>query len=94
MPEAAADPPAPRSATRLQHGIHKPKLFTDGYVCYGNLATVGEPTNLQEALKNPHLKDAMDKEYSALMKNNTWHLVPPQRGQNIIDSKWVFKTKG
>jgi histone deacetylase 1/2 len=68
-------------------------LFTDGCVRYGNLATIGEPTNLDEALENPHWKDAMVKEYSALMKNNTWHLVPPQQGQNIIDSKWVFKIK-
>jgi histone deacetylase 1/2 len=35
----------------------------------------------------------MDAEISALMKNNTWHLVPPPRGKNIIDCKWVWKVK-
>jgi hypothetical protein len=35
----------------------------------------------------------MQAEYSALMKNKTWHLVPPQRGTNIIDCKWVYKIK-
>jgi histone deacetylase 1/2 len=35
----------------------------------------------------------MDEEYLALMKNKTWHLVPPARGQNIIDCKWVYKVK-
>lgn len=35
-----------RPSTRLQCGIHKPKIFTDGCVPFGNLATVGEPTNL------------------------------------------------
>ena len=35
----------------------------------------------------------MDEEYSALMKNNTWHLVPAQKGANIIDCKWVYKIK-
>ena len=35
----------------------------------------------------------MDVEYNALMKNKTWHLVPPKKGSNIIDCKWVFKTK-
>jgi hypothetical protein len=39
-------------------------------------------------------KNAMDVEYSALMKNKTWHLVPPRRGTNIIDCKWVYKIKG
>jgi hypothetical protein len=27
------------------------------------------------------------------MKNNTWHLVPPQKVINVIDCKWVFKIK-
>src|SRR3954469_9873867 len=35
----------------------------------------------------------MDEEYSALMRNKTWHLVPKQRGKNIIDCKWVYKVK-
>ena len=35
----------------------------------------------------------MDEEYGALMKNKTWHLVPSQRGKNIIDYKWVYRIK-
>jgi histone deacetylase 1/2 len=35
----------------------------------------------------------MDIEYNGLMQNKTWHLVPPVKGRNIIDSKWVFKVK-
>lgn len=35
----------------------------------------------------------MDLEYSALMKNKTWHLVPRQEGKNIIYCKWVYKVK-
>jgi hypothetical protein len=27
------------------------------------------------------------------MINKTWHLVPYQRGKNIIDCKWVYKIK-
>lgn len=29
----------------------------------------------------------------ALMKNETWHLVPSSKGQNIIDCKWVYEIK-
>jgi hypothetical protein len=36
---------------------------------------------------------AMDVEYSALMKNRTWHLVPAHHAQNLVDCKWVFKVK-
>lgn len=35
----------------------------------------------------------MDQEYSALLKNETWDLVPPQKGMNLIDSRWVYKVK-
>jgi hypothetical protein len=35
----------------------------------------------------------MDAEICALLKNDTWHLVPPRADLNIIDCKWVFKIK-
>lgn len=93
-PEPLAEPvPTSRPATRLHHGIRKPKVFTDGTVPYGNLAVACEPTSVQDALASKQWKDAMDQEYCALMKNKTWRLVPPQQGKNIIDCKWVHKIK-
>jgi hypothetical protein len=35
----------------------------------------------------------MDAEYDGLMNNKTCHLVPPQKGRNVIDYKWVYKIK-
>jgi hypothetical protein len=35
----------------------------------------------------------MDIEFNALMKNKTWHLVPPVKGSNIVDCEWVYKEK-
>jgi hypothetical protein len=35
----------------------------------------------------------MGLEYRALLQNETWHLFLSRPGLNIIDSKWVFKTK-
>jgi histone deacetylase 1/2 len=35
----------------------------------------------------------MKDEFQALLRNNTWRLVPPQSRINVIDSKWVFKVK-
>jgi hypothetical protein len=55
--------------------------------------STGEPQNLEEALGNKNWKNAMDFEFSALMNNKTWHLVPYQKGKNIIDCKWVYKIK-
>jgi hypothetical protein len=70
-------PAAPlRPNTRLQHGIRKPKVYTDGTIRYGLLIFSGEPNHLDEALGDSRWKSAMDQEYNALLKNNTWHLVP------------------
>jgi hypothetical protein len=66
-----------RLRTRLQSGIHKEKIYTDGTVKYSFLSSTGEPCNIVEALEDSNWKQAMDTEYNALMKNNTWHLVPP-----------------
>jgi histone deacetylase 1/2 len=35
----------------------------------------------------------MDVEHQALLRNNTWHLVPPPKGKNVIGCKWVYKVK-
>jgi hypothetical protein len=54
---------------------------------------VSEPCNLQEAMASPDWKKAMDTEYSALLKNDTWELVPPKPGINLIDSRWIYIVK-
>jgi hypothetical protein len=77
----------------LQHGIQKPKTYTDGTVRYGLLAGLDEPTNLHEALQDSRWKSAMNHELEALAKNKTWHLVPPKQGANIIHYRWVYKVK-
>ncbi|RVW18439.1 Retrovirus-related Pol polyprotein from transposon RE1 [Vitis vinifera] len=43
--------------------------------------------------KDADCKSAMDTKYHALLKNNTWTLVPPPPHANIIGCKWVFKLK-
>ena len=89
----------PRMTTRAQRGISKPTVYKDGTLRYdkhfkfANFASTGEPPNLTEALGYDNWKNAMNIEYHALMKNQTWRLVPPKRGRNIIDCKWVYKIK-
>jgi hypothetical protein len=73
--------------TRLQAGIHKPKMYTEDTVRYSLLVASVEPTDMSLALSDPNWKHAMDSEYVALMHNQTWHLVPPALGHNLIDCK-------
>jgi hypothetical protein len=56
-------------------------------------SSTGEPSSLEQALGNQNWKNAMNSEYEALKKKNTLHLVPPRKGVNVIDCKWVYKIK-
>jgi histone deacetylase 1/2 len=91
MSSESSAPQRPR--TRLQSGIRKDKVYTDGTVRYSLFSSTGEPYTVEEALSDSHWKAAMQTEYDALIKNKTWHLVPPQKGINIIGCKWVYKIK-
>jgi hypothetical protein len=85
--------PDQRPHTRLRDGIRRPKVYTNGMIHYSMLASTCEPTSLTKALIDGNWKKAMDCEFDALVKNKIWHLVPPQKGSNVIDCKWVYKIK-
>jgi hypothetical protein len=76
--------------TRSQNDIVQPRhLF--------NLSVVAPvspvPTNYRSALNNPHWADAMRSEFSVLVDNSTWQLVPRPRGASIVYVKWVYHHK-
>jgi hypothetical protein len=85
--------PVHQHGTRLQHGITKPKVYKDGTVRYSLFSATGEPQHHNEATGGERWKEAMDFEFGALLKNDTWCLVPPQAGVNVVDCKWVYKIK-
>jgi hypothetical protein len=90
---SVAPPDQERIVTHSNHGISKPKMYTDGTIQYGFLASTGEPASLHSALSDPKCKQAMDSEIQALQHNNTWHLVPRVKGVNRIDCRLVYKIK-
>ena len=71
--------------TRSKTGTLKKKAFT--------VSAPAEPRTVKQALQDPHWHQAMEVEYTALLKTNTWTLVPPPPHGNVIDCKWVFKLK-
>jgi hypothetical protein len=87
-------PTAHQYGTRLKHNIRQLKARTDGTVTYSAIhSSDAEPTSHVMAMNHPLWRAAMNDEFWALMKNQTWHLVPPHPGLNVIDCKWVFKLK-
>ena len=49
--------------------------------------------SFNEAKRKQEWKDAMEVEYDALMKNNTWKLVELIPNKKPIGCKWVYRTK-
>lgn len=45
------------------------------------------------ALKDKQWRRAMEKEFEALIKNETWTLVCYKRGVKLVGNKWVYKVK-
>jgi hypothetical protein len=84
--------PLTHARTHLQNAIVKPKKFS-GMIWYANFCATCEPESVKETLTDPWWKQAMDAEYSALLQNQTWHLVPATQVSNIIDCRWEFKVK-
>jgi hypothetical protein len=87
--------------TRSKNQISKPKPFTDGTVKYpmphaliaAVNSEISEPTCYTSAIKDINWRTAMNLEFDALLKNQTWRLVPPNSAQNVIGCKWVFRLK-
>ncbi|KAL6339591.1 hypothetical protein AAG906_034676 [Vitis piasezkii] len=55
-------------------------------------SSTSSPTNrpIPPATSN---QNAMTDEYLALLRNDTWNLVPPPTDRKLIGCKWVFKVK-
>ena len=58
-----------------------------------SLSSEQEPTNYQEAIKQPCWKEAMKSEIEALVLNKTWDLVETPLNVKPIGCKWVYKIK-
>lgn len=84
----------PTSARELRER-KKPTWLNDYDTSY--LVTSEEEPIMFEEIANDENREewenAMKEEMKALMKNETWTLVPPPRDQRIIDCKWVYKRK-
>jgi len=80
-----------KPVTRSQHSIFKPNKKY--YGLHTHITKSPLPKNHVFALKDPNWKMAMHDEYNALIKNETWDLVPRPPGVNVIRSMWIFRHK-
>ncbi|GJY99254.1 ribonuclease H-like domain-containing protein [Tanacetum coccineum] len=75
--------------TRYHVGTNRP---TQRYTLYvSTISPISKSYN--HAFQDPHWYRVMLDEYNALIKNNTWILVPRPSNANIVRSLWLFRHK-
>ena len=79
----------PRKSTRQRR---KPTKFND-YVALVSQLVDSEPSSYQEAAENQVWKDAMVEEYSSIMQNDVWEVVPRPTDRAVVGSRWIYKIK-
>ncbi|XP_011016404.1 PREDICTED: uncharacterized protein LOC105119910 [Populus euphratica] len=77
--------------TRFMNEIYKPKKTF--LVTKHPLPSSLEPSSVTVALADSRWREAMSSKLTALMRHNTWQLVPPPSDCNIVGCKWVFRVK-
>ncbi|GJZ22492.1 ribonuclease H-like domain-containing protein [Tanacetum coccineum] len=75
--------------TTIVSGLNRPTQRT-----LLNVSTISHiPKSYSNAFRDPNWYRAMLDEYNALIKNNTWVLVPRPPDANIVRSLWLFRHK-
>ncbi|PKU67898.1 Retrovirus-related Pol polyprotein from transposon TNT 1-94 [Dendrobium catenatum] len=75
--------------TRFQTGHLHPKKIFDLHTAI--IPT--QPTSYSQAVKYEPWRWAMSSEFDALQTQGTWTLVPPSPEYNVLDCKWLYRTK-
>jgi len=74
--------------TRSKNNIHRPKQSSDDFIQYplpkAHVPIATKPTSYSQASKSLHWREAMNKEFSALLHNGTWSLISPPTQANIV----------
>lgn len=52
-----------------------------------------KPSTLKHAFSYPKWMTSMQWKFYALVRNNTWILVPQPVNKNVVGNKWVFRIK-
>lgn len=55
------------------------------------LTSILEPTTFKRASRDPRWVQAMKDEYTALLHNHTWTLVPYHSSIHVVGCRWVYK---
>ncbi|GAA0143947.1 transmembrane signal receptor [Lithospermum erythrorhizon] len=85
--------PSHPMVTRAKTGSLKPKSILSLSALLPSSDPHYVPSCYTDASRFSHWRKAMADEYTTLMQNNTWELVPYTSTTNLIGCKWVYRVK-
>eukprot|EP00253_Pinus_taeda_P028780 PITA_28780 len=63
------------------------------YMAMATSVLDSEPSSYEEAASQQVWREAMQEEYSSIMKNDVWEVVPRLEGKSVVTSRWIYKVK-
>ncbi|GKA15748.1 putative RNA-directed DNA polymerase [Tanacetum coccineum] len=82
-----------KSKYPINHYVSTEKLANTQKNMVEELSTVAIPNSVQEALKDPRWRKAIQEEMDALKKNWTWDEVVLPPGKKTVGCRWIFTIK-
>jgi hypothetical protein len=79
----------PRQAVRES----KPPERFCSYIAMMSSIRESKPSTFEEVVGRQVWRDAMMEEYSSIMKNDVWEIVPRPEGKSMVTSRWLYKLK-
>jgi len=77
---------------RLVRESRPPKRFCSYMAMVTNILD-SEPSSYEEAASQQVWREAMQEEYSSIMKNDVWEVVLRPEGKSGVTSRWLYKVK-
>ncbi|XP_070014880.1 uncharacterized protein [Nicotiana sylvestris] len=81
------------SPSQSTNNIFKPKVIFDYLAVSSPKKLPFAPNTFYQAKKYLEWQAAMHDKFTALLKNNTWSLVPSSPSHNFVGCKWVYRIK-
>ncbi|XP_057858119.1 uncharacterized mitochondrial protein AtMg00820-like [Cryptomeria japonica] len=80
---------APRTSNRQQR---QPTRFNE-YMALINELVDGNHSSYQEATQKQVWRDVMVEEYTSIMQNHVWEVIPRPIDRVVVGSRWIYKIK-
>ena len=65
----------------------------NSFSLFALFSQIDDPLTFEKCVEEPVWAQAMDKEIKCIEKNQTWELVDVPKDKDVINVKWIYKTK-